>query len=75
MQSGNCDPRELAVAGGPHGDADDPPEGTNCPHRTGREGEGPDVSVTKDRWRSGQTGAAGELRELNRTQSPPASIS
>lgn len=38
-------------------------------------GEGPDVSVTKDRWRSGQTGAAGELREPNRTQSPPASIS
>lgn len=51
---------------------DDPPEGVNCPCGTGGEGEGLGVHVTKDRWRRGRTGITRELREHNRTQSPPA---
>lgn len=53
----------------------DPPEGVNCPRGTGGEQGGLGVPVTNDRRRRGRTGVAGELREHNRTQSPPASIS
>lgn len=62
MQTCHRDLQEPAVAGEPHAESRQPARDSKLPTRA-RQGrrEQPDMTATRDRWGTGQAGAAGEL--------------